>query len=196
MTTCPRIKHPAPFFKGTAVISGNFKQISLDDYRGSYLILVFYPLDFTFVCPTELMLLSDRANDFDKLRTHVVAVSCDSEYCHLAWLNQSRHEGGLAGFNLPLLSDKTYKISRNYGVLDEESGTAFRASFIIDQLGILRHMSVNDFAVGRSIDELLRLIQGFKYTDEYGEVCPADWKPGGKAMLPDPEASKKYFETI
>lgn len=192
----PRIKYPAPFFKGTAIVSGNLRQISLDDYIGHYILLIFYPGDFTFVCPTELMELSNRLNDFNRLNAYVICVSCDSEYCHLAWLKQPLDDGGIYGFNLPLLSDKTYKISRDYGVYDEESGLSCRATFIIDNIGIIRHISLNDLNVGRSIDELIRLIHAFKYADEYGEVCPVNWRPGEKSMVPQPEASKKYFQQL
>lgn len=192
----PRVHEPAPYFKGTSVVSGSFKQLALDDYKGSYVVLLFYPFDFTFVCPTELITVSDRMEDFEKLGTTVIGISCDSEYCHLAWMEQSRQEGGVGQLNIPLLSDKSCKIARDYGVLDEENGIAFRGTFVIDEKGLLRHMSINDMMVGRSIDEVIRLIQAYKYCDEYGEVCPANWIPGEKSIIPDTDISKIYFKSV
>lgn len=192
----PKLQKPAPFFQGTAVISEAFKEISLNDYKGDYLVLVFYPLDFTFVCPTELIAFSERVSDFQAIKTSIVAISCDSQFSHLAWIKLARKEGGLGEMNIPLLSDKSCKIARDYGVLDEETGIAFRGLFIIDGAGILRQMTINDLPVGRSIDETLRLVQAFKYTDEFGEVCPVDWKPGSKTIKPDVDASKKYFGDV
>ncbi|KAK9679139.1 C-terminal domain of 1-Cys peroxiredoxin [Popillia japonica] len=187
---------PAPQFAGTAVLDGYFKKISLDDYKGRYLILLFYPLDFTFVCPTEITSFSDHLGEFRKINTEVLACSTDSEYTHLAWTSTPRNKGGLADVKIPLLSDKSMKIARSYGVLDENTGVSFRGVFIIDAKGILRHLSVNDFPVGRSVGEVLRLVKAFQYTDEFGEVCPANWKPGGKTMKPDPVKSQEYFSHI
>ncbi|GJQ85408.1 hypothetical protein Trydic_g10182 [Trypoxylus dichotomus] len=184
---------PAPYFKSTAVVGTSFKEISLDDYKGKYLVLFFYPLDFTFVCPTEITSFSDHLGEFEKINTGVVACSTDSEYTHYAWVNTPRNKGGLADVNIPILADKSMKIARSYGVLDEATGIPFRGVFVIDGKGILRHISVNDFPVGRSVVEILRLVKAFKYTDEHGEVCPANWSPGKKTMKPDPVASQEYF---
>ncbi|XP_031836488.1 peroxiredoxin 2 [Nomia melanderi] len=190
----PAIQKPAPAFRGTAVINGEFKEISLSDYAGKYVILFFYPLDFTFVCPTEIIAFSDRVDEFEKIGCKVIAASTDSHFSHLAWVNTPRKQGGLGEMNIPLLADKSSKIARDYGVLDEETGVPFRGLFIIDDKQNLRQVTINDLPVGRSVDETLRLVQAFQHTDKYGEVCPAGWKPGKKTMKPDVVGSKEYFQ--
>jgi len=185
----------APTFKGLAVVNGEFKEISLDDYKGKYVVLFFYPLDFTFVCPTEIIAFSDRAEEFRKLGCEVVACSTDSHFSHLAWCERPRKQGGLGDMKIPLLADKNMAISRAYGVLKEDEGLAFRGLFIIDGKQKLRQMTVNDLPVGRDVDETLRLVQAFQFTDEHGEVCPAGWKPGAATMKPDPKGSQDYFST-
>ncbi|KAH0952835.1 hypothetical protein HN011_001374 [Eciton burchellii] len=189
----PLIQKPAPVFSTIAVVNGQFKDVKLSDYKGKYLILFFYPLDFTFVCPTEIIAFSDRVKEFNDIDCEVVAVSTDSHFCHLAWINTARKQGGLGEMNIPLLADKNFKISRDYGVLDEETGIPFRGLFIIDDKQNLRQITINDLPVGRSVDEILRLVQAFQYTDKHGEVCPAGWKPGKKTMKPDVIGSKEYF---
>ncbi|KAK9880507.1 hypothetical protein WA026_011746 [Henosepilachna vigintioctopunctata] len=189
----PSLQKPAPVFSGTAVVEGQFKDISLKDYKGQYVVLFFYPLDFTFVCPTEIIAFSDRFEEFKKINTAVVACSTDSHFSHLAWVNTPRKQGGLGPMKIPLLADKSCSISKNYGVLDEESGVPFRGLFIIDGKGTLRQITINDLPVGRSVDEVLRLVQAFQFTDEHGEVCPAGWTPGKKTMKPDVVESKDYF---
>ncbi|KAJ8923197.1 hypothetical protein NQ315_001751 [Exocentrus adspersus] len=190
-----KLQKPAPIFKGTAIVDGMFKEISLTDYKGKYVVFFFYPMDFTFVCPTEIIAFSDRIEEFRKIDCAVVGCSTDSQFTHLAWINTPRKQGGLGQMDIPLLADKSMSIARSYGVLDEETGVPFRGLFIIDGNGILRQVTVNDLPVGRSVDETLRLVQAFKFTDEHGEVCPAGWKPGKKTMKPDPNASKDYFST-
>ncbi|XP_046829988.1 peroxiredoxin 1-like [Vespa crabro] len=190
----PAIQKPAPAFRGTAVVNGQFKDISLSDYEGQYVVLFFYPLDFTFVCPTEIIAFSDRSQEFKDIGCQVIAASTDSHFSHLAWINTPRKQGGLGEMTIPLLADKSLKIARDYGVLDEESGVPFRGLFIIDDKQNLRQITVNDLPVGRSVDETLRLVQAFQYTDKHGEVCPAGWKPGKKTMKPDVVASKEYFK--
>jgi len=188
------IGKPAPDFKGTAVVDGEFKDIALKDYKGKYLVLFFYPLDFTFVCPTEIIAFSDRAEEFRKIGCEVVAASTDSHFSHLAWINTPRKQGGLGSMKIPLLADKTCDIAKRYGVLKEDEGIAFRGLFIIDHNQNLRQITINDLPVGRSVDETLRLIQAFKFTDEFGEVCPAGWKPGAETMKADPKQSLEYFQ--
>ncbi|MCD1184916.1 peroxiredoxin, partial [Leptospira sp. Pond_2020] len=141
-----------------------------------------YPLDFTFVCPTEIIAFSDRIDEFRKIGCEVVAASTDSHFSHLAWVNTPRKQGGLGEMSIPLLADKSGKIAREYGVLNEETGIPYRGLFIIDGKGNLRQITINDLPVGRSVDETLRLVQAFQYTDIHGEVCPAGWKPGSKTM--------------
>ncbi|KAI9581813.1 hypothetical protein GQX74_010130 [Glossina fuscipes] len=189
----PNLQQQAPDFKGPAVVKGAFRNISLVDYRGKYVVLFFYPLDFTFVCPTEIVAFSDRADEFRNIGCEVIACSTDSQYTHLAWVNTPRRQGGLGELDIPLLADKSMKIAREYGVLNEETGIPFRGLFIIDKNQILRQITINDLPVGRSVDETLRLVQAFQFTDEHGEVCPANWKPGQKAMAADPHKSKEYF---
>ncbi|XP_076624888.1 peroxiredoxin 2 [Colletes latitarsis] len=190
----PAIQKPAPAFKGTAVVNGEFKDISLSDYKGKYVVLFFYPLDFTFVCPTEIIAFSDRADEFEKIGCKLIAASTDSHFSHLAWVNTPRKQGGLGEMSIPLLADKSSKIARDYGVLDEETGIPFRGLFIIDDKQNLRQVTINDLPVGRSVDETLRLVQAFQFTDKHGEVCPAGWKPGKKTMKPDVVGSKEYFK--
>ncbi|XP_076395250.1 peroxiredoxin 2 isoform X1 [Megachile rotundata] len=190
----PAIQKPAPAFRGTAVVNGQFKDISLSDYKGKYVVLFFYPLDFTFVCPTEIIAFSDRAHEFEQIGCKLIAASTDSHFSHLAWVNTPRKQGGLGEMNIPLLADKSTKIARDYGVLDEETGVPFRGLFIIDDKQHLRQVTINDLPVGRSVDETLRLVQAFQYTDKHGEVCPAGWKPGKKTMKPDVVGSKEYFK--
>lgn len=191
-----QIQQPAPNFKGTAVINGEFKEISLKDFQGKYLVLFFYPLDFTFVCPTEIIAFSDRISEFRKLNTEVVGVSVDSHFSHLAWTNLDRKNGGLGQLQYPLLADITKEISRDYDVLLEQTGISLRGLFIIDPNGILRQITVNDLPVGRSVDETLRLIKAFQFVEEHGEVCPANWNPDTNpdTIKPSVQASKEYFQ--
>jgi len=192
----PKVTQKAPEFKGTAVVDGNFKEIKLSDYKGKYVVLFFYPLDFTFVCPTELIAFSEKAKDFRKLNTEVIGVSTDSHFSHLAWINTARKTGGLGGLDYPLLSDFNKGISKEYGVLLENDGIALRGLFLIDPNGVLKHMSVNDLPVGRSVEETMRLVQAFQFVEKHGEVCPANWNPKSNAstIKPDPKKSLEYFD--
>ncbi|KAI4814012.1 hypothetical protein KUCAC02_003230 [Chaenocephalus aceratus] len=195
-----KISKPAPHWEGTAVIDGKFKEAKLSDYKGKYLVFFFYPLDFTFVCPTEIIAFSDRVHEFKAINTEVVACSIDSQFTHLACRpivdSVARKEGGLGLMKIPLLSDLTHQISKNYGVYLEDQGHSLRGLFIIDDKGILRQITMNDLPVGRSVDETLRLVQAFQYTDKHGEVCPAGWKPGSDTIIPDPSGKLKYFDKL
>ncbi|KAI5633888.1 ahpC/TSA family domain-containing protein [Phthorimaea operculella] len=190
------ISKPAPEWEATAVVNGDFTQLSLSSFKGKYLVFFFYPLDFTFVCPTEILAFSERINEFRQINTEVVACSVDSHFTHLAWINTPRREGGLGKINIPLLSDLTHSIAKDYGVYLEDLGHTLRGLFIIDDKGILRQITMNDLPVGRSVDETLRLVQAFQYTDKHGEVCPAGWKPGQDTIIPNPDEKKKYFEKV
>lgn len=192
----PRVQQPAPDFRGMAVVNQKFEEISLANYKGKYLVLFFYPLDFTFVCPTEIIAFSDRIEEFRAINTEVVGVSTDSHFSHLGWINTARKAGGLGAVSYPLLSDFNKKIARDYDVLLEDSGVALRGLFIINPKGVLVQMTVNDLPVGRSVDETLRLIKAFQFVEKNGEVCPADWKPDSPTIKPDPKGSKVYFETV
>ncbi|XP_024152777.1 thioredoxin-dependent peroxide reductase, mitochondrial [Oryzias melastigma] len=192
----PAVTQPAPAFKATAVHNGEFKDLSLADFKGKYLVLFFYPLDFTFVCPTEIISFSDKANEFHDINCEVVGVSVDSHFTHLAWINTPRKAGGLGNIHIPLLSDLNKQISRDYGVLLEGPGIALRGLFIIDPNGVVRHMSVNDLPVGRCVDETLRLVRAFQFVETHGEVCPASWTPDSPTIKPTPHGSKEYFEKV
>ncbi|XP_012787447.1 peroxiredoxin-4-like [Sorex araneus] len=196
LTDSVAVSKPAPYWEGVAVINGEFKELKLTDYRGKYLVFFFYPLDFTFVCPTEIIAFSDRIEEFRSINTEVAACSVDSQFTHLAWINTPRKQGGLGPIRIPLLSDLTHQISKDYGVYLEDAGHTLRGLFIIDDKGILRQMTLNDLPVGRSVDETLRLVQAFLYTDKHGEVCPAGWKPGSETIIPDPAGKLKYFDKL
>eukprot|EP00762_Andalucia_godoyi_P005867 ANDGO_06950.mRNA.1 Peroxiredoxin len=189
------IQKPAPLFKATAVVDGQFKEVSLDQYRGKYVVLLFYPLDFTFVCPTEIIAFSEAADEFRSIGAEVLAISVDSEYTHLAWVSTPRKQGGLGNMKIPLVADLTKQISTDYGVLIPEAGVALRGLFIIDDKGVLRASIVHDLPVGRSVEETLRVVKAFQYVAVHGEVCPAGWTPGAKTMKADPTGSKEYFST-
>jgi len=201
LSTTPRfltaqVQKPAPAFKAQAVVDGQFKEVSLADYQGKYVVVYFYPLDFTFVCPTEIIAFSDRIAEFKDINCEVVGISTDSHFSHLAWISQPRKQGGLGGLNYPLVSDFTKTISKDYGVLIEEAGIALRGLFIIDPTGVVRQMSINDLPVGRSVDETLRLIKAFQFVEQHGEVCPANWTPESPTIKPDPKGSLEYFDKV
>lgn len=197
MSECLRVGQAAPDFTATAVVDQEFKTIKLSDYRGKYVVLFFYPLDFTFVCPTEITAFSDRYEEFSKLNTEVLGVSVDSEFSHLAWIQTDRKNGGVGDLNYPLVSDLKKEISTAYNVLDPDAGVALRGLFIIDKDGIIQHSTINNLAVGRSVDETLRTLQAFQYTQAHpDEVCPAGWQPGAATMNPDPVKSKEYFAAV
>nr|XP_033780106.1 peroxiredoxin-2 [Geotrypetes seraphini] len=187
------IGKPAPDFHATAVVNGEFKDLSLSDYRGKYVVLFFYPLDFTFVCPTEITAFNNSVATFHKLNCEVIGASVDSHFTHLAWINTPRKEGGIGPLNFPLVADLKHSIAKDYGVLKEDEGIAYRGLFIIDHKGILRQITVNDLPVGRSVEEVLRLVQAFQHTDTHGEVCPAGWRPGSSTIIPNVRDSKAYF---
>ncbi|XP_022651313.1 peroxiredoxin-like isoform X3 [Varroa jacobsoni] len=189
-----QISKPAPNFKAPAIVNGEIKEVKLSDYRGKYVVFFFYPLDFTFVCPTEIVAFSDRIKEFRSINAEVIACSVDSHFTHLAWTKTAREKGGLGNVQIPLLSDLSHQISKDYGVYLEDLGHTLRGLFIIDANGILRQITMNDLPVGRSVDETLRLVQAFQYTDKHGEVCPAGWKPGKDTIVPNPNDKLKYFQ--
>ncbi|HQQ78242.1 MAG TPA: peroxiredoxin [Thermoanaerobaculia bacterium] len=185
----------APDFALEGVLNGRFAHYRLSDYKGKWVVLFFYPLDFTFVCPTEILAFSDRLGEFKKLGAEVLGASVDSKYSHLAWTEKPREQGGIEGLAYPLLEDLGKELAEEYGVLDETGKVALRGLFLIDPDGVVQHATVNNNSVGRSVDETLRVLQAFQFVRENGEVCPADWKPGTKAMTADWEKSKEYFST-
>ena len=186
----------APDFSAVAVYEQEFKQIKLSDYLGKYVILLFYPLDFTFVCPTEIIAFSDVYDQLYSLNTEVLGISVDSEYCHLAWMQLDRDSGGVGDLKYPLVSDLNKQISLSYNVLNHE-GKSLRGLFIIDQQGIIQHSLVNNLDFGRSVSETLRTLQAIQYVQSNpDEVCPANWQPGSNTIKNNPIDSKEYFKSI
>ncbi len=186
----------APDFTAAAVLGNgeivedyNFKQES----NGKYAVLFFYPLDFTFVCPSELIAFDHRLDEFSKRGVEVVGVSIDSQFTHNAWRNTPINEGGIGPVKYPLIADVNHAICQAYDVEHPEASVAFRASFLIDKQGLVRHQVVNDLPLGRNIDEMLRMIDALQFTEEHGEVCPAGWQQGDKGMQATPEGVASYL---
>jgi peroxiredoxin (alkyl hydroperoxide reductase subunit C) len=199
-----KVGKPAPSISGQAVVGQKIVDLSYEGgtltidgekITGKYLVLFFYPLDFTFVCPTEIVAFHEKLSEFEKAGANVVGVSVDSPFTHLAWKNTPRNQGGLGEIDFPLLADLNKQAAANYEVLLED-GIAARGVFIIDQDGILQSFTVNNLGVGRNVDEIIRLIQGFQFVAEHGEVCPANWNPGDDTMKPDTVGSQEYFGKI
>ena len=189
------VQKKAPDFDTEAVIGKDFKKVKLGDYKGKWVVLFFYPLDFTFVCPTEITAFGDKLQEFKKLNAEVVACSVDSKFSHLKWNSMSRQEGGLGGIAYPILADINKKIAADYGVL-LDAGIALRGLFIINPEGQIVYEVVHDLPVGRSVEEVLRVLSALQNVQQTGEVCPANWTKGGKTMKPDPEKSKEYFKSV
>lgn len=188
-----QVQKPAPKFTKTAVVDGVFEEVSLDQYKGKYVILGFIPLAFTFVCPTEITAFSDAIEKFKALNAEVLFASTDSEYSLLAWTNVARKDGGIGDVKIPLLADTNHSLSKDYGVLIEDAGIALRGLFVIDPNQVVRQITINDLPVGRSVDEALRLVEAFNWTDKNGAVLPCNWTPGSLTIKPDVDASKEYF---
>lgn len=187
------VTQPAPEFTADAVVNEEFTTVKLADYKGkNYVVLFFYPLDFTFVCPTEIIAFSDKIDEFRKRGAEVLGCSVDSKFSHLAWIRTSREDGGLGGLKYPLLSDLTKKISADYGVL-LDGGMALRGTFLIDKAGVLRHVLINDLPIGRNIDEVIRQIDAIQFFEQHGEMCPANWKPGPLTI--ETKNANKYFRS-
>jgi len=189
------VQKKAPDFAAKAVMpDGSFKDLKLSDYKGKWVVLFFYPLDFTFVCPTEIIAFSDRIADFKAINVELLGVSVDSHYTHLAWRNVARQDGGLGKLEYPLVADLNKSIARDYGCLIEEAGIALRGLYVINPEGVIEVQTVHNLPVGRSVDETLRVIKAFQYVAKHGEVCPANWNEGKATMKPDPVGSKDYFK--
>jgi alkyl hydroperoxide reductase subunit AhpC len=190
-----QVQKEAPDFTAAAVVNGNITPddapYKLSSNRGKYVVLFFYPLDFTFVCPTEIIAFSDRVGEFEKRNCQLIGVSVDSAFSHLAWVNTPRKEGGLGELKYPLVADLTKKISADYGVL-LDSGISLRGLFLIDQKGIVQAITIHNLPLGRSVDEALRVLDALQHYEKHGEVCPANWKPGDATI--DTKNAKAYFE--
>lgn len=184
----------APDFTAQAVMpDDSFAEIKLSQFRGKYVVLFFYPLDFTFVCPTEIIAFDTALPEFHRKGAEVLGVSVDSHFTHLAWRRTPREQGGIGCIRYPLISDLTKRISKDYGVLLEEAGVALRGLFIIDRQGIVRHALVNDLPIGRSVAEALRTLDAVRFHEEHGDVCPANWCEGREAMKPTVQGIADYL---
>lgn len=199
-----------PTFNAPAVVNGKeiVENFSLEHFIGEkYIVLFFYPADFTFICPTEILKFQEYLPEFEKRKTAVVGCSTDSQYSHLRWLKMTKEEGGIQGVTFPLISDQTLTISTNFGVLSgafnyNERGesffdglpVAFRATFIIDRQGIIRYETINDLNIGRSVEEILRTLYAIQHYEKTGELCPADWKKDNKAIKPNFEDFTKFLK--
>jgi peroxiredoxin (alkyl hydroperoxide reductase subunit C) len=187
------VTEPAPDFTAQAVMPDNsFQELTLSKYRGSYVLLFFYPLDFTFVCPSEIIAFDKELDKFKQRGCEVIGASVDSHYTHLAWKNTPRDQGGIGNVQYPIVSDLDKKISTDYGIV-LPNGVALRGLFLIDKDGVLRHMLVNDLPLGRSVAEALRMLDALQYTEKHGEVCPANWQEGAEAMKPSSEGVAEYL---
>jgi peroxiredoxin (alkyl hydroperoxide reductase subunit C) len=185
----------APYFSANAVVNGQIhSEFSLRDFTGSYVVFFFYPLDFTFVCPTELHAFEEAVHEFEIRNCKIVACSVDSVYSHLAWMKTEKRQGGIEGISYPIVSDLNKQISKLYGVLKEDEGIAYRGLFLLDKQGMIRHMVLNDLSIGRSVDEVLRTLDALIFHENHGEVCPANWKAGEKAFKADHESLLAFFQ--
>ena len=187
------VQQQAPDFTAQAVMpDGSFQEVALSQYHGHYVVLFFYPLDFTFVCPTELIAFSDAADKFEAAGVQLLSCSIDSHFTHLAWRNTPRNQGGLGDIRYPMVADLNKQIATDYNVL-LDGGIALRGLFLIDKEGIVRHQVVNDLPLGRNVDEALRMVEALQYFEKHGEVCPANWVKGKSTIKPDPSGSQEFF---
>lgn len=183
----------APRFKAQAVFADNeIKELDLAEYKGKYVVLFFYPLDFTFVCPSEIIAFDKALDKFREKNTEVIGVSVDSPYTHYAWKNTAPEDGGIGKIRYPLVADLNKSIARDYGILLDDS-VALRGLFLIDKAGIVRHSVINDLPLGRSVEEALRMVDALAFTEEHGEVCPANWHEGEEGMKPTAEGVADYL---
>ncbi len=183
----------APNFKADAVLADNsFGQIELSSYQGKYVYLLFYPLDFTFVCPSEILAFNKKLDEFKSRNCEVIAVSVDSKFTHLAWKNTKIEDGGIGQVQFPMVADLNKEITKAYGI-EHPASVALRGLFLIDPKGVVRHCVINDLPLGRSVDEALRMLDALQFTDTHGDVCPANWKQGDEAMKPTAEGVASYL---
>ncbi len=182
----------APNFNAQAVFGNDTKEIQLSDYEGKYVLFFFYPLDFTFVCPTELVTFQSKLSEFKDRNVEVLGCSVDSHFSHLAWINTPKNKGGIEGTTYGIVSDLGGKIAREYDVLTDDN-VAFRGLFLIDKEGIVRHQIVNDLPLGRNVDEALRTIDALQHFENHGEVCPANWQKGAQAIEENHQSVSKYL---
>ncbi len=186
---------PAPDFNEKAVINGKdvVDSFTLSQFKGKYVILFFYPLDFTFVCPTELHAFQEKLDIFQSKNVEILGCSVDSWFSHAAWLSTPKEKGGIEGVTYPIISDFNKKISADYDVLKEDMGASYRGLFLIDKDGVVRHQIVNDLPLGRNVDEAIRMVDALQFTEQYGEVCPANWSQGKESLKATKEGLETYF---
>lgn len=190
---CSLVTSKAPDFTAQAVMPDNsIKELKLSSCQGKYVCLFFYPLDFTFVCPSEIIAFDKKLAAFKERNCEVIGVSVDSQFTHLAWKNTPRNQGGLGNVQFPLVADLNKNIARSYGVLVNDS-VALRGLFLLDKAGVVRHALINDLPLGRSVDEALRILDALQFFEKHGEVCPANWKPGEEGMKPTADGVAKYL---
>ena len=183
----------APDFAAQAVMPNNsFAELKLSDYRDKYVVLFFYPLDFTFVCPSEIIAFDKKLDEFKEKNCEVIGLSIDSHFSHFAWKSTPVDKGGIGNVQFPIVADITKAISRSYGVLINEA-VALRGLFLIDKKGIVRHAVINDLPLGRNVDEALRMLDALQFTEKHGEVCPANWRKGEEAMKPTADGVASYL---
>jgi len=189
-----KVTEPAPGFSATAVMPDNSfnDEFKLSDYKGKYVVLFFYPLDFTFVCPSEIIAFNTKLDEFRKRNCEVIGVSVDSHFSHWAWKNTPVEKGGIGNIQYPLVADITKAIAKDYGVLFNKA-VALRGLFLIDAAGNVRHALINDLPLGRNVDEALRMVDALQHHEQHGEVCPANWRQGEDAMKPDAEGVATYL---
>ncbi len=191
---CNLVTKEAPDFTAQAVMPSNvMEDLTLSSFKGRYVCLFFYPLDFTFVCPSEILAFNRALDQFKAKNCEIIGVSVDSQFTHFAWKQTPVEKGGIGDIQFPLVADLNKKISLSYGVLLEDMGVSLRGLFIIDREGIIRHSLINDLPLGRSVDEALRILEALQFHEEHGEVCPANWKPGEEAMKPTAEGVAEYL---
>lgn len=187
------VTQPAPDFTADAVLADNsFGQVTLSSYRGKYVYLLFYPLDFTFVCPSEILAFNKKLDEFKSKNCEIISVSVDSKYTHLAWKNTPVDNGGIGQVQFPMVADLNKEITKAYGI-EHPASVSLRGLFLIDPTGTVRHCVINDLPLGRSVDEALRMLDALQFTDTHGEVCPANWKQGDEAMKPTAEGVASYL---
>jgi len=187
------VNQAAPDFTATTVFPNNeIKELTLSDYKGKYVVLFFYPLDFTFVCPSEIIAFDHRLEAFKKRNVEVLGVSVDSQFSHLAWKNTTINNGGIGNVQFPLVADLDKTISQNYDVLSDNK-VAFRGSFLIDKEGIVQHQVVNNLPLGRNIDEMIRMVDALQFNEEHGDVCPAGWQKGEAGMKGSTDGVADYL---
>ena len=189
------VGRPAPDFSAQAAMpDGSFKQLKLSDFRGKYVVLFFYPLDFTFVCPSEIIAFDNHLKEFKERGCEVIGVSVDSHFTHHAWKNTPVDKGGIGKIQYPLVADLTKSIGRDYDVLTPDGAVEYRGLFLIDKQGNVRHQVVNDLPLGRNVDEALRMVDALQFHEKNGEVCPANWNKGKAGMKASAEGVAAYLK--